>query len=88
MQRRLTIGYSRASRLIDQMAVAGIVGNYKGSQAREVTMTLDEWDAVRTTMEADREAGYQADQDDGSEPNDQPWYDRVPDLTDNHDVRN
>jgi S-DNA-T family DNA segregation ATPase FtsK/SpoIIIE len=88
LQRRLTIGYSRASRLIDQMAVAGIVGNYKGSQAREVTMTLDEWDAVRTTMEADREAGYRADQDTASVPSDKPWYDPVPDLTDDHDIRN
>ena len=88
LQRRLTIGYSRASRLIDQMALAGIVGNYKGSQAREVTMTLDEWDAVRTAMEADREAGYQADQDTASVQSDKPWYDRVPDLTDDHDIRN
>lgn len=45
LQRRLTIGYGRASRLIDQMAEAGIVGAYKGSQAREVIMTLDEYEA-------------------------------------------
>ena len=31
LQRRLTIGYSRASRLIEAMAAAGIVGDYKGS---------------------------------------------------------
>ncbi len=47
LQRRLTIGYSRASRLIDEMAVAGIVGEYKGSQAREVTLTPDEWQAMK-----------------------------------------
>ncbi|MCG3136515.1 MAG: DNA translocase FtsK [Phycisphaerae bacterium] len=44
LQRRLEVGYSRASRLIDQMAAAGIVGDYKGSQAREVLITLEEWD--------------------------------------------
>ncbi len=33
LQRRLTIGYSRASRLIEQMAASGILGEYKGSQA-------------------------------------------------------
>ncbi len=49
LQRRLTIGYGRASRLIDQMAQAGIVGPYKGSQAREVLLTLDEWDAMNDT---------------------------------------
>lgn len=88
LQRRLTIGYSRASRLVDQMAVAGIVGDYKGSQAREVTMTLDQWDAVRTQMETEREAGYQADQEDASGDDHKPWYEPVPDLSDNHDIRN
>jgi S-DNA-T family DNA segregation ATPase FtsK/SpoIIIE len=47
LQRRLTIGYSRASRLIDQMAAAGIVGEYKGSQAREVRMTPQQWESLR-----------------------------------------
>jgi S-DNA-T family DNA segregation ATPase FtsK/SpoIIIE len=47
LQRRLTIGYSRASRLIEQMADAGIVGDYKTSQARETTMTLEQWESLR-----------------------------------------
>lgn len=45
LQRRLEIGYSRAAKLIDLMADDGIVGEYKGSQAREVFLTLEEWDA-------------------------------------------
>ncbi len=53
LQRRLTIGYSRASRLIEQIAEAGIIGEYKGSQAREVNMTLEEWDALKAQAEAD-----------------------------------
>ncbi len=64
LQRRLTVGYSRASRLIDLMAEAGIVGDYKGSQAREVLITIEQWEAIRASAEADREAGYEADQDD------------------------
>lgn len=47
LQRRLTIGYSRASRLIEEMAAAGIVGEYKGSQAREVAITPEEWQAMK-----------------------------------------
>jgi S-DNA-T family DNA segregation ATPase FtsK/SpoIIIE len=47
LQRRLTIGYSRASRLIEQMAQAGIVGDYKGSQAREATISLEDWNAMK-----------------------------------------
>jgi S-DNA-T family DNA segregation ATPase FtsK/SpoIIIE len=50
LQRKLTIGYSRAARLIEQMAVAGIVGEYKGSQAREVSMTLEEYESLKSRM--------------------------------------
>lgn len=88
LQRRLTIGYSRASRLIDQMAIAGIVGDYKGSQAREVIMTVDDWNAVRAQMVTEQEAGFQADQDEASSEGDKPWYDPVPQLSDDHDIRN
>ena len=52
LQRRLTIGYSRASRLIEEMAAAGIVGEYKGSQAREVMITPEEWQVLKE-QEAD-----------------------------------
>ncbi|MBL7223871.1 MAG: DNA translocase FtsK [Candidatus Brocadiae bacterium] len=47
LQRKLEIGYTRAARLIDMMAIEGIVGDYKGAKAREVVMSLDEWDAQR-----------------------------------------
>jgi S-DNA-T family DNA segregation ATPase FtsK/SpoIIIE len=57
LQRRLTIGYSRASRLIEAMAAAGIVGNYKGSQAREANITVEQWDAMQSQMQTDEEAG-------------------------------
>jgi S-DNA-T family DNA segregation ATPase FtsK/SpoIIIE len=57
LQRRLTIGYSRASRLIEAMAAAGIVGSYKGSQAREANITVEEWDAMQAARQADAESG-------------------------------
>jgi S-DNA-T family DNA segregation ATPase FtsK/SpoIIIE len=47
IQRRLNIGYSRASRLIDQMRRTGIVGAYKGSMASEVVVTKEEWEAMK-----------------------------------------
>jgi len=55
LQRRLEIGYSRASRLIEQMAQAGLVGDYKGSQAREVAITEKEWADIK--KQRDREVG-------------------------------
>jgi len=57
LQRRLTIGYARASRLIEAMAQAGILGDYKGSQAREVNITVEEWDAMRGAQQEDAESG-------------------------------
>ena len=57
LQRRLTIGYSRASRLIEAMAASGIVGSYKGSQAREAQITVEEWDAMQAARQADAESG-------------------------------
>jgi S-DNA-T family DNA segregation ATPase FtsK/SpoIIIE len=57
LQRRLTIGYSRASRLIEAMAAAGIVGSYKGSQAREAQITIEEWEAMKAQMQQDAADG-------------------------------
>ena len=67
LQRRLAIGYSRASRLVDQMGLAGILGEHKGSVAREVQITLEEWKRMKAIE--DGEEGYAADEaDDESVP--------------------
>jgi S-DNA-T family DNA segregation ATPase FtsK/SpoIIIE len=55
LQRRLQIGYSRASRIIDQMAEAGLLGDYKGSQARECLVTLEDWQEMKTSLAGERE---------------------------------
>lgn len=47
LQRALGIGYGRGARLIDYMAEDGIVGDYNGSQAREVLYTPEQWAALR-----------------------------------------
>jgi S-DNA-T family DNA segregation ATPase FtsK/SpoIIIE len=43
LQRALGVGYGRGARLIDFMAEDGVVGQYAGSQAREVLITMDQW---------------------------------------------
>ena len=76
LQRRLSIGYARASRIIEMMAVSGILGEYKGSQAREVVITAEEYENIRSQMEADAEAGYEdmaEEDDDSSEPATSQW---------------
>lgn len=39
IQRRFSVGYNRAGRIIDQLEVAGIVGPFEGSKARQVLVT-------------------------------------------------
>jgi S-DNA-T family DNA segregation ATPase FtsK/SpoIIIE len=70
LQRRMSIGYARASRIIEMMAASGILGEYKGSQAREVMMKMGEYEKIREKMEAERQAGYKdmAEDEDDSEP--------------------
>ena len=36
IQRKFSIGYNRAGRIIDQLEAAGIVGPFEGSKARQV----------------------------------------------------
>lgn len=39
IQRKFSIGYNRAGRIIDQLEAAGIVGPFEGSKARQVLIT-------------------------------------------------
>ncbi len=43
LQRRLKVGHSRASRLIDSMELCGVVGPHIGSKPREIIIDRDEY---------------------------------------------
>ncbi|MDO9154456.1 MAG: DNA translocase FtsK 4TM domain-containing protein [Paludibacter sp.] len=42
IQRKFSIGYNRAGRIVDQLEVAGIIGPFEGSKARQV-LVMDEY---------------------------------------------
>ena len=49
IQKRLKVGYSRAGRIIDQMEKRGIVSGYAGSKPRQVLMSKERWEELKTT---------------------------------------
>lgn len=50
VQRRLRIGYARATRIIDEMEQLGIVGPKVNSEQRKVLMTYQEWLEYKDNM--------------------------------------
>jgi S-DNA-T family DNA segregation ATPase FtsK/SpoIIIE len=50
LQRTLGIGYGRAARLVDYMAEDGILGPYAGSQAREILISLADWEQMQSSV--------------------------------------
>jgi S-DNA-T family DNA segregation ATPase FtsK/SpoIIIE len=46
LQRRLSIGYGRAARIVDQLEDAGVLGPSEGAKGREVLVSLGELDAI------------------------------------------
>ena len=46
LQRRMSIGYGRAARIIDQLELAGILGPANGSKPRDVLVGFDELDEI------------------------------------------
>ena len=46
LQRRFSIGFNRAGRIIDQLHKAGVVGPAVGTKPRKVLMTMEEFEAM------------------------------------------
>ena len=76
LQRKLKLGYSRASRLVDQMEEHGYVGPFNGSKPREILITKQQWQELKMKKN-------------GGEPELQPEIDRygtVNDVFNSHDA--
>ena len=75
LQRRLGIGYTRASRLVDMMCDRGVVGPHVGSKAREVFYELEEWEGLRDQERALAAAKSAPMASDAFDPEDPPCVD-------------
>ncbi len=51
LQRKLNVGYTRAARIVDQLADRRVIGPYEGSKSREVLMNLLEVDELVRDLE-------------------------------------
>lgn len=43
LQKRLKLGYARASRIVDELEEKGVIGPYEGSKPRKVLITKQQW---------------------------------------------
>ena len=73
LQRRLGVGYTRASRLVDMMSDRGLVGPHVGSKAREVLMELEDWEAAKAQAEITKPAASEYFDYDDPPPVDTNW---------------
>lgn len=64
LQKRLKIGYARATLILDQMEAVGLVGPFEGAKPRKMLMSKRRWLAIRPQCTASRRSRIEPTVDD------------------------